>query len=586
MNKKFVSVLLCFIFVFSSFACFGSTVQSKTLKPSSVVALCGDGRRFADEVVACDHSTNPGGRFVSLFKLDLSEYLPYIYSAQSITFSVKSHNYTGQSGAGVTFSFVDDSIENYDPSSINYSKATLSGFLGGFESFYTIDSHEKNTTYTSSDIKGKLISALAGGSNNMVTVRCRGTNNNRVDFVKDSIEFKINYPSGNINSVYLNKVKDEFKIESLDGVSSGEVSENIKLPHFFRGAEVFWLSDNDAIKIDLDDNRKAVVSRPVGSDANVILKAAFADKNLSDFVFKEFALTVPGKRAIDAAAESFDAGLIFSGSDSKNSVTKNLNLPKTYEGFDVSWTSDDELSIKAENGRILRPIDADKSVTLTATLSSDGDTKTLEPIIVTLKKETRDIEALSSGTMAVVKFNASAQADQDDSILYSRFGSYSAGGVLYNRYLSYIMFDISDVKDAIVNSAGSVHISLTGQRWYSSETRSDNECYNLYIINETNWDNTLTYAQANQNGMVDYCTTATYNDPNAVYCSPRGQMTWNQKYTTTDILPEIKAYIANNPTAEKISFMLLIPNNEAMVRFYGTSGTDTQRPNLEIRYNN
>lgn len=580
MNKRLISIVLSLIMILGNVNAVFAEIKTANPTPEWV---CLRGNNTNPGELAVAEPSWAGNKFVSFIKFDLKDFLPEIYLCDSIKFSIKSTSYSVNENAAFDLSIVSDDCETYDKTTVTYSNA--GDLLNSFPVFYHSDNAGNGVTHTSGNIKVSLIEALESGQNETVVIKLSASGTARADFVPDSIALNISYNTDKVTDAdYCELISSKFKFDDVVGVSSGEVKESFNLPTFYRGTEVFWFSDNDAVTIDADDTRKALVTRPVGFNASLTLKAVFTDNTFKSFVSKEFPLIVQGMGAIDAAAENFDINTIFSDGDNQDSVTRNLNLPKSYETFNLSWTSDDEYTLNPYTGRILRPTDSDKTVTLTPTLSLGSDAKTLNPIILTVKKDTGDKQVLSSAEVAVVKFNGGAQADQDDSILYSRSGSYSGGGVLYNRYVSYIMFDISDVKDAIVNSAGSVHINLTGQRWYSTETRSDNECYNLYIIGNSDWDSTLTYSQANTNGMIAHCADATYNDPDAIYCSPKGQMAYNKKYTTTDILPEIKTYIANNPDSEKISFMLFIPNNEAMVRFYGASGTDDQKPSLEIRY--
>lgn len=587
MNKRFISCLLCLVFVFSSFSCFADSNQTKTIAPSSAVALCGDGRRFENQVIACAHSTNPGGRFVSFFKLDLSEYLPYIYAAQSISLSIRSVTLSSQGGSGVTFSFLPDSIEDYDATDITYSKASAAGMLNEAQSFYTIESHTQNTLYTTSNIKTKLIEALAGGINNTVTVRCMGTNNNRVDFVMDSLEIKIDFPSGNINSTHLNAVKDEFNIETLEGVSSGEVNENFILPAFYRGAEVFWISNNDAIKIDKDDNTKAIVTRPVGTNTPVNLKAIFTDSGFKSFLPRDFSLSVLALGAMENAEQSFstDVSMIFSDGDSARSVTKDLNLFDTYKSVKVSWESSDNNIINSQTGKLVPSTVEDKTVVLTPTISHGGNSKKLDSVIVTVKRYEGNVEILvaSDGNMATVYGSMSNyDTDVEDTYLYIADG-YKPGAMLYHFRASFVKFDISEIKP-LINTADYVVLNLTAHT-VQSDIPEDERRYNVYIA-DSSWSNTLSYNGA-LNGGLFAGTPAPYDGYQSVSVQPifsSPVVVAGNKYNTSNIKSAVEAYISSNPDATQISFMLLSDYPSKYIGFYGTAGNETQKPSLEIRY--
>ncbi len=576
--KKFISILLSLIMIMGSV---NVVLAESTVANPAPEWVCLRGYNSNQSGIAISNAEYVGNKYVSFIRFDLTEFLPQIYLCDDIKFSIKSLTY-GSAGTRAPFdlSIVPDELEGYDNNTILYSNA--GDLLKDYPAFYHCDEVlYYNSTHTI-DIKSTIVQAIESGKNSIVAIRLSTTSTGRADFDPNSIALNINYNTEAVTSdAYYDFITSQFDFDTEAGVSSDAITENFTLPSFYKGSNITWASDNDAISI---TGNNAVVTRQL-EDINVKLTATFSYKDGSSFD-KDYTVTVAKRHILDVITEQFNSSYALT-SEPLSAVTTDVNLASSYNGANLSWKSSNNNVVHPITGKVVPSADADTSVTLTPTISFDGDSRELNPINITVKKYEGEVKTLAPSQLANILHSNGHKADQDDSTLYIKSGSYTTAGVLWNRYAAYIMFDISDVKETIANSQGSMHINLTGQRWYSNEVRSDGECFNLYIINNNSWDNTLTCQQAEESGMTAYCDIAVDNcsDPNAVYCSPKGQTQLDQKYTTTDILPAVKAYLENNPDAEKITFMLFTPNNGAMLRFYGTNGTADQNPSLEIRYN-
>lgn len=528
----------------------------------------------------------------SFIVFDLAEYIPDIYLGGNASLSFKS----GASSANMNNSFVVSIVPKENMDLIKKAVADLNSVtsievkqlaaLQPDEGIYT-STMGWSTTHPVKNVETSIKSFIETNGETMIAFMFSSdvsATSAYASFLSNSPELVISSEDSSVSdAAYYSLITSEFNFDNEANVSSDAIADDFTLPSFYKGSNITWTSDNAAISI---TGNNAAVTRQL-EDTNVKLTATFSYKDGSSYD-KDYIVTVAKKHILDVIADEFNSSYALT-SEPLTAVTTDVNLASSYMGAALTWTSSDNNVVHPITGKVVPSTVADTSVTLTPTVSSDGEYRNLNPINITVKKYDGKVKTLAASDVATVKATPSDTANDqtDDSILYSRSGSYSDTGVLWNRLVSYVMFDISDVKDTIANSQGSVHLNLTSQRWYSDEVRSDAECYNIYIVENNDWNSELSYNQAMAKGMTSYCENAVdnCNDPNAVYCSPKGQTVYNKKYTTTDILPAIKAYIANNPDAEKITFMIYTPNNVAQLRFYGTNGTADQNPSLEIRYN-
>lgn len=166
------------------------------------------------------------------------------------------------------------------------------------------------------------------------------------------------------------KAKKQLEIE----VPTEGVTEDIKLP--LKGAfgtTIEWTSSADTI-IGID----GTVTRPIGSDVTVTLKASISKNDVTPEE-KEFTVLVKGITPLEAEAKTVTFEMIGNGQPI-NMVTQNLNLIReitgTYANLTIDWESDKE-EVIALDGTVA-PEDYYTTVNLKATIKEQG---TNSPVI-------------------------------------------------------------------------------------------------------------------------------------------------------------------------------------------------------------
>lgn len=170
--------------------------------------------------------------------------------------------------------------------------------------------------------------------------------------------------------------------------SASEIETDIKLPSSIDGYDLTWtIPENDAIAQD------GKVTAPA-EDVNVDVTVAYGDQEAT------FALTVPGEnieKTLNAAYEALDI-------PNKDDVRGNITLPtKTESGVEITWAASHpeivDVNAQAETiegygetpaGVVTRPAE-DTAVTMTATLTYKGETRTKE-IVLNVKAAPAEID--------------------------------------------------------------------------------------------------------------------------------------------------------------------------------------------------
>jgi hypothetical protein len=111
---------------------------------------------------------------------------------------------------------------------------------------------------------------------------------------------------------------------------------------------------------------------PTEADKGLYIKLRVTGTGGESALYGE-ALSAAKGPVVSVADEVFAAieAVWLGGNASANYVTKNLNLPKSfdaYPGVTVAWTAEPAGTVNADTGAVTRPADADVRVTLTATL--------------------------------------------------------------------------------------------------------------------------------------------------------------------------------------------------------------------------
>jgi hypothetical protein len=165
------------------------------------------------------------------------------------------------------------------------------------------------------------------------------------------------------------------------------------------GTSISWTSDNPALV-----SGTGLVRRPA-QDTPVVLTATVV-KN-GQRVTKVFELTVKAAEAGPAETVAADAALlqlVFAGGDSPGNVTGNLVLPQTgANGSRIRWTSG-TVAIIRNDGSVFRPADADREVTLVATIEGGDDPVVMETrtFVVLVRRAPLDDAAITQADAATV----------------------------------------------------------------------------------------------------------------------------------------------------------------------------------------
>ena len=169
-------------------------------------------------------------------------------------------------------------------------------------------------------------------------------------------------------------VKNAFEklgIGYTSGNSESSVTENLELPETIAGVSITWKSDKpETVKDD------GTVIRPVEADIQVTLTATLTKGQVTkQKVFTVTVLHDQDKLDVKTAYNKLEIG--YETGDSKDAVTQNLTLPKTVAeaaGVSITWKSNKPETVK-DDGTVIRPVEADIQVTLTATLTKGQVTK-------------------------------------------------------------------------------------------------------------------------------------------------------------------------------------------------------------------
>ena len=156
-----------------------------------------------------------------------------------------------------------------------------------------------------------------------------------------------------------------------------ETETDIPLPKTIDGiaeTRITWQSDKaDVLSIDTSDGKVTGKITRKEQDETVGLTATLSYKGAE----KQKTFTVTVRRDYDKAAvkNAFEKlGIGYTSGNSESSVTENLELPETIAGVSITWKSNKPETVK-DDGTVIRPVEADIQVTLTATLTKGQVTK-------------------------------------------------------------------------------------------------------------------------------------------------------------------------------------------------------------------
>ena len=402
MYKKFISLSLSLLMILGSVNIAHAAVSTAGVNPESWFCIRGNNTKVTDKIIAQDSADQTYNRYIGYIKFDLTDCLKQLYFADSVTFSVNPEKISANKETSFDLSIISDGLENYDAQAITYNEVIESGMYSDFPVFYHADNAGTVDVHTTGNIKSNIIKALESGNNNTIVIKVSNKANLGALLLPDTIKLNITYNTNSVNdSAYCSLMANKFDINSVEGISSGTVDGDFDLPLFYKGVEILWSSNNDAIKILPEDDQRAVVTKSEASSTPVTLTAAFTDKALLSFVLRSFNLNVAQIEPIDIAAKRFNDTYKVSEED-YGAITKKLNLVSSFEGYSVTWVSSNNSIVNANTGEVTASKDADVSVTLTPTIFSDGSSRTLNTISVTVKRDTTvtaNLSFESAGTL-------------------------------------------------------------------------------------------------------------------------------------------------------------------------------------------
>ena len=169
--------------------------------------------------------------------------------------------------------------------------------------------------------------------------------------------------------------KAALAITFADGDNANSVTKDITLPaNGLNDSDITWLSTNTAVLG--SDGKIGTVPTATEGDKTVTLIATITIKGVSDQ--KSFTVTVKAANPTNTELLNLDnaaLNLVYATGDTKDSVTNNITLPsKGANGTTITWASNNT-TIISNDGTVTRPTGADVTVTLTATLKNNADTK-------------------------------------------------------------------------------------------------------------------------------------------------------------------------------------------------------------------
>jgi formylglycine-generating enzyme required for sulfatase activity len=128
--------------------------------------------------------------------------------------------------------------------------------------------------------------------------------------------------------------------------------------------------------------------------------------------------------AADAAATE----ITFGGTDSEDGITTDITLPTTGEnGSTITWSSDNP-DVIASDGTVTQPPygSGDTTITLTATITSGGETTTVTYVVVVLEAPPTDsyIVATDTGNLAIGCASGDSASSVTQNVGLSTAGSY------------------------------------------------------------------------------------------------------------------------------------------------------------------
>jgi len=443
------------------------------------------------------------GKYIGFMNFDFTNCLPKLYLADSATLAVKSASFSASNDNKFSLEIIPDSAEVYTDFTGNdyYSTAVAGGILSDGTEILpatTIGSNGyASGNHSTGNIKTQLIEALESGKNHKISIRlvlAEYVESGNVSILSTP-ELTIEYDDTiATDEAYYEAILESFNLEEKAGIDLANITSDFILPTYYKGSSISWSSDKANISI--SDDGKASVTKPADNDEKVTLTATLSYKDGSSYV-KTYDANVIKKTALENLADRFTSTYKVSDED-YSAITKDLKLHKTFEDATLSWVSSNEDVVKAETGRVIRSESGDVQVELTPTISYGGESLTLDPVNVTVKK-------IASST-AVASFTTAGTLISDNRILLDeRPTTYPSG-----RF-GIMNFDLT-------NYLPQIYLANTVTLKLKSGTFGDNKNNTGAVVivsdnKEKYTDGTQTYNKAVAAGVLSDGTQIYYADP-------------------------------------------------------------------------
>lgn len=353
---------------------------------------------------------------------------------------------------------------------------------------------------------------------------------------------------------YAGKLKEQYKDTIAKLTWSPDDNEEVELVSSIEGKSVQWISKSEYFVI---TNNKGKVTKPsyTAGDQTVVIEAKI------ESVEKKVTFTFTIKKNEATVDEMMDAAfiqLLGFTKDSDGYITGNFKTVATYtllngEDATITWESSNP-SVMSNEGIITTPEDADKIVTMSATITYKGETKTKSSADIKIKKATsfvsfaeiftsenldKKVKVNNVSLYSYENMNGGFYIASSNNELAYIYGTkpdnvkagklYTVSGTVTTYYGMYQIKSATFVETGSKANTVTPKQELTIEQWHNLPKPSDNENFTnhtLYTLVN------VKLIQAKVNGYdnyyfvnQDFDTTKEVNDQNSVRAYYKGNVT-------------------------------------------------------------
>jgi len=294
MIKKIISVILSIMLMASMFTGVVFAQETTATVSGTGAVTVKDGSTYGG--VSAQKWTR-----IAFALYDFSDYIPYLYGADSVTFSA-SRQYSSQNIYGLILDALDDSKEQYVNTSLTWADTYGSYAMGsgGYRLAIKEDTTAAGSVTLSVD-KANLISALETGDNGVVAVRFDSDSGSNSEVVYHN--FSINYN----DETYMQTIADGLMWSDVSDVAQDSVAGVLDLPSKLCGCDVTWQSSSSAIDV-------ATGNVTAGANDQVVTLTATLSHN-GKTATKAFDVTVASKPVTKVTVNKSVSVYVRGGSD-------------------------------------------------------------------------------------------------------------------------------------------------------------------------------------------------------------------------------------------------------------------------------